>query len=118
MGTNVVSKAVDYMHEKFDVFGHYQVNSYLSGFGLCVDPAYRGRGVATALLKARASLLRCLKLNITSTIFTSIGSQKAAATAGYEENCSTSYREIQEEIPGLDFSDVVTTHCKVFSLKI
>lgn len=109
---------MEYMNHNFDVFEHYQVDHYLSGFGLCVDKTYRGRGIATALLKARTSLLQALNLKVTSTIFTSIESQKAATSAGFEENCSVSYQEIQEKVPGLDFSNVVTTYCKVFSLEI
>lgn len=113
-----VACALDYVKTKFDVFNHYKVDHYLNGFGLCVDEAYRGRGIATALLKARAPLLKCLGLNVTSTIFTSIGSQKAAVSAGYEENFSIPYVEIQKKIPALDFSNVVTRECKIFSLKI
>lgn len=109
---------MEFVAERFDVFDHYQVDHYLNGFGLSVDPAYRGRGIATALLKARISLLRCLNLKVTSTIFTSIGSQKAAASAGYEESCSVPYQEIQNAVPGLDFTDANIRDCKIFSLQI
>lgn len=72
--------------KQFDVFQHYNVNDYLIAYGLCVDTAYRARGIATEMLKARGPLLKALGLKVTTTAFTGIGSQKAALKAGYEEN--------------------------------
>lgn len=72
--------------KQFDVFQHYNVNAYLIAYGLCVDTAYRARGIATEMLKARGPLLKALGLKVTTTAFTGIGSQKAALKAGYEEN--------------------------------
>ena len=68
------------------MFENYNVNQYLIAYGLCVDTTYRGRGIATEMLKARAPLLKDLGLVVTTTAFTGIGSQKAAEKAGYEEN--------------------------------
>lgn len=39
---------------------------------------YRGRGIATEMLKARRPFLEALGLKVTSTAFTGIGTQKAA----------------------------------------
>lgn len=36
-----------------NVFEKYNVKKYLSGFGLCVHPDYRGLGIAVEILKAR-----------------------------------------------------------------
>lgn len=77
---------MSYAQEQFDPFAYYKVEEYLIAYGLCVDTAYRGRGIATEMLKARAPLLKVLGLKVTTTAFTGIGSQKAAEKAGYEEN--------------------------------
>lgn len=114
----MMMNAFDYLTEKFDVFEHYKVDYYLSGVGMCVNSDYRARGIATELLKARAPLLKSLGLTVTSTLFTSIGSQKAAARSGYDEKASTSYEELHEKFPKLDFSHANTPVCKTLALKI
>lgn len=107
-----------YVKNKFDVFEHYNVENYLSGGCLCVNSDYRGRGIATEMLKARSSLLQVLNLSVTSTVFTSLASQKAAAKAGYDLKSSTSYKEIQEKFPEMDFSRANTTNCETYALKV
>lgn len=77
---------MSYAQQEFNVFRRYNVENYLIAYGLCVDTDYRGRGIATEMLKARAPLLKVLGLKITTTAFTGIGSQKAAEKAGYEDN--------------------------------
>lgn len=73
---------MSYAEKQFDVFEYYEVEEY----GLCVDTSYRGRGIATEMLKARRSMLEDFGLTVTTTAFTGIGSQKAAMKAGYREN--------------------------------
>jgi GNAT superfamily N-acetyltransferase len=110
--------ALDYVHNKFDVFEHYNVDHYLYGVGLCINSDYRGRGIATELLKARKPFLQSLGLKVTSTLFTTLGSQKAATYAGYEEKSVTSYEEIQLKFPDMDFSHANAEHCKTLALTI
>lgn len=83
---NDVFGVMSYAQQQFSVFQHYNVSEYLIAYGLCVDTMYRGRGIATEMLKARGPLLKALDLKVTATSFTGIGSQKAAAKAGYVEN--------------------------------
>lgn len=109
--------ALDFVIEKFDVFSHYNVDRYLYGNGLCVHADYRGRGIATKLLEARLSLLKALDLRVTSTLFTTLKSQKAAKSAGYDEVSSTSYEELQLRFEELDFSQSNASHCKTFVLE-
>ncbi|XP_058454588.1 uncharacterized protein LOC131432368 [Malaya genurostris] len=52
-----------------DIFGRYGVDHYLSAWGLSVHPKYRGRGVATELLRARIPLCRAMGLRLTVTLF-------------------------------------------------
>lgn len=39
-----IVEAVDHVLEKADVFNRHNVDYYLSGTGLAIDVAYRGRG--------------------------------------------------------------------------
>lgn len=106
--------SLKYVIDKFDVFEHFN----LYGVGLCVNSSYRGRGIATELLKARVNFLKALDLTVTSTLFTTIGSQKAAASAGYDLKSSTSYEEMQEKFPEMDFSHANTSHCQTLTLQV
>lgn len=79
---------------------------------------YRHRGIAVEMLKARVEILKALNVNVTSTIFTVIGSQKAAVKANYEEILSVKWTEIAEMFPNFDFSKSDCENCKIFDLKI
>lgn len=48
-----MERTANFLLEQFDVFEHYEVDRYLSAFGLSVMPWYRGRGIASKLLEAR-----------------------------------------------------------------
>lgn len=39
-----IFEAVDYILDKADIFNRYDVEYYLSGTGLAVDPQYCGKG--------------------------------------------------------------------------
>lgn len=51
-----------------------------------VNRNFRGLGIATEMLKARIPLLKAIGLSVTSTVFSVIGSQKAAKNAGFIED--------------------------------
>lgn len=113
-----VFKALTYTVKQFDVYKAYNVDQYLTAYGLCVNPEYRGRGVATEMLKARAPILKALGLKVTSTAFTGIGSQTAAKKAGYDEVFVIPFADIEKMIPGFDFSKNVTKYFKTMALKL
>lgn len=83
---NDIFGVMSYAQQQFNVFKQYNVEEYLIAYGLCVDTAYRARGIATEMLKARGPMLKALGLKVTTTAFTGVGSQKAAEKAGYEDN--------------------------------
>jgi GNAT superfamily N-acetyltransferase len=100
----------------FDVFEHYQIDHFLNANGLGVHQKYRGRGIAVELLKARVPLMKAIGLTVTSTVFSTLGSQIAARKAGFDESASISYAEIQKRFPQYDFSFThATHHCKTFT---
>lgn len=98
--------------------GHYDVGRFMYAAGLCVDKKFRGRGIATEILKARAPLMREIDIEVTSSIFSTVGAQSAASKAGYEENFAISYEMFQEKFPDMNFSHAFNTFCKVLSMKI
>lgn len=90
----------------------------MTAYGLCINPEYRGRGIATEMLKARVPILKALGLTVTSTAFTGIASQIAAKKAGYEDVCVISYADIEKKFPAFDFSKSITKYFKTMLLKI
>lgn len=46
-------EAFRYLSKDLNLFEKYNVNSYMSAFGLCVSKKYRGRRIGLELLKAR-----------------------------------------------------------------
>lgn len=109
---------IDFIDYKMEVAEHFNIDHHLSGVGLGVKHEYRGKGIATEILKARVPLLQSIGLNLTSTNFSGIASQKSAFKAGFEETLAVSYEEIQGKFTGLDFSTADATHCKIMTLKV
>lgn len=70
------------------------------------------------MLKARAPILKAFGLTVTSTAFTTIGSQIAARKAGYDEVFAISFAELQEKIPNVDFSLSTTKMFKTLAMRI
>lgn len=107
-----------FIDNEFNVMDYYGVHRIINATGLCVIEKYRGCGIATRILKARVPLLKCLGVKVTTTIFSTIGAQKAAKAAGYEENYSISYEDLGKKFNKMDFSHVSSKYCKVMSLKV
>jgi GNAT superfamily N-acetyltransferase len=95
---------IDYAENQFDIFKTFNVNSYLTSYALLVHPSYRSRGIATEILKARVPFMKLLGMNVSATLFSSIGSQVAARKAGFEEKVVIGYDELQKRFPAFDFS--------------
>lgn len=110
--------AVDIASGFFDVFKRYNVERVLYAYGLCIDSDYRRRGIAVEMLKARASILQAFGLTVTSTAFTTVGSQIAARKAGFDEVYAISFDDLQKRIPNLDFSTSTTKMFKTLAMKI
>jgi len=114
----LLTDATNFIHSAFDIMEYYDVDRIMYAAGLSVDKKFRGRGIATEILKARAPLMREIGLEVTSAIFSTVGGQLAASKAGYEENFAISYKLFEEKFPEMNFSHVFNTSCKVLSLKI
>lgn len=110
--------ALDYIVSHHDVFSKYGVNEYLTDYGLVTNKNYRNRGIATEFLKARVSILKALNLLVTSTIFTVIGSQKAAIKANYDEVFAIKYEDVGKVFKDFDFSKSKVEYCKLLDFKI
>ncbi|CRK88579.1 CLUMA_CG002402, isoform A [Clunio marinus] len=110
--------AMMYYGKMFDVFSNYKVDEYLTAYGLCVNPEYRGHGIATEILKARIPYMKALDLRVTSTAFTGIGSQTAAKKAGFKENFSITYEDIEKKFPKFDFSKCESKYLKIMAMTV
>lgn len=103
---------VDNVMKEADVFERYGVDVYIGAMGLSVAPKYRGRGIATEILRARIPLCKSVGISLTSTCFTAIGSQVAAAKAGYEETYVVSYEDMTKVDDRFVFPNVTTKYIK------
>ncbi|KAJ6629960.1 hypothetical protein Bhyg_17573 [Pseudolycoriella hygida] len=92
-----------YVLEQFDVFEHYQVDRYMSAYGLSVLPNYRRRGIGLKMLEARKYLGKACGIKLTSNIFSSAASQKLAEKAGFEKNFGLSFGELAKINPHYAF---------------
>lgn len=102
----------------FDMFEHYKVDKFIYDVGLCVDGNFRNCGIATKLLNARKLLMQSINVPLTTTIFSTIGGQKAAEAANFAENFSMPYEQLEKIIQGSNFSHVYGTSCRIMSYKI
>lgn len=107
-----------FINNFFDVHAHNNVIYFLYAHGLAVKTEYRGRGIATELLKVRIPFMRANGLLVTASLFTTAASQKAAFKLGFREDFSISYKVLQQQFPDFDFSSANCDDCKLLSLKI
>ncbi|XP_058822545.1 uncharacterized protein LOC131684045 [Topomyia yanbarensis] len=108
----------EYMTEQFNIGERYGVDRYLTAYGLAINRRYRGRGIATAMLKARVPMCRAFGLKLTSTNFTALGSQLAAAKAGFETDLEVTYEDFAKMGPRYSFPGIRSKSLKLMSLKI
>nr|XP_029732804.1 uncharacterized protein LOC115268779 [Aedes albopictus] len=109
---------IGYISQQANVYERYGVDRYLNAMGLSVDPVYRGRGIATELLRARIPLCKAMGIKLTSTCFTGPGSQGAARKVGFEENFSITYAELAKVDARFEYPGLEEKCCKYMSLKI
>lgn len=117
-GIQGLLKILDHAAEKFNVFDFHNVDKNIAGFGLSINHEYRKRGIATEVLKARISLMKAIGVNLTSTLYTAVGSQKAAAKAGYKENFVETFEDLGKALPEIDFSRSNAKCFKAMDVKI
>lgn len=83
-------KTDHFILSQVDVFKKFKVDAYLTAYGLSVSRKFRGRGIATEILRARIPFCQAFGIKLTSTVFTSIFAQKSAAKVGFKEIFSIS----------------------------
>ncbi|CAG9810679.1 unnamed protein product [Chironomus riparius] len=111
-------KLMIYTNNEADIFGKYNIDKYLTSMGLCVNPDYRLRGIATELLKVRPQIMKNLDLTVSVTTFTSLGSQTAAKNAGFEDVYVIRYDQLSKVSPNLDFVNGISDYYKIMALRI
>lgn len=62
-------------------------------------------------------MMKALNVPLTSTLYTVIGTQKAAAAVGHEETFKMSYAELGKSFPNFDFSKSNAEYLKVYDFK-
>ena len=100
------------------MFTKYNTGKSLSDFGLVTRKAYRQRGIRKEFLKARVEILKALNIDVSSTVFTVIESQKAAIDANYKEVLAFKWTDLADDFPSFDFSKANSEYCKTFDMKL
>ncbi|XP_053681237.1 uncharacterized protein LOC128732100 [Anopheles nili] len=108
----------EYMTDTVNLFERYSVDKYLTAYGLSVNSRYRGRGIATEILKARVPICRAFNLRLTSTNFTAIGSQIPAAKIGFETDLEMPYDQFVTINPEYTFHGIKSKSLKLMSLTV
>lgn len=113
-------KAVhDFALVNFNLFDRYKfANSILIAYGLSVSKAFRRRGIATEILRARIPLCIAMNIPVTSTVFTATGSQKPAGKIGFKVDFEIDYDELAKTHEEFNFYDLETSSLKIMSLVI
>uniref|UniRef100_T1HX63 N-acetyltransferase domain-containing protein n=3 Tax=Rhodnius TaxID=13248 RepID=T1HX63_RHOPR len=83
-----------------NIFEKYNIDRYLSAFGLTVHADYHGHQIGYRLLAARRDLCAKLGLTVTGTAFTAQNSQHLAKKAGFETLAEIVYKnyKINDEL--------------------
>ncbi|XP_018358704.1 PREDICTED: uncharacterized protein LOC108758322 [Trachymyrmex cornetzi] len=79
------------------IYERYEIDKYINALGLSVDPVYRGYGLGKDLLKVRDFIGSTYGVPATATAFTSIISQKSAASAGFEEFFTKNFADVVDK---------------------
>lgn len=104
---------------EFDLFNHYKfADKILIAYGLSVSKNYRKRGIAAEILRARIPLCKAMRIPLTSTVFTAIGSQKPAERIGFKIDFEISYEELSHFHKDFKFKNLETSSLKLMSLVI
>ncbi|XP_055524503.1 uncharacterized protein LOC129718108 [Wyeomyia smithii] len=108
----------EYMTDQYDVQKQYDVEYYLTAYGLAINQRYRGREIATEMLKVRVPLCRAFGIKVTATNFTALASQLAAAKVGFRTDLEVTYDDFAKMGPHYFYPGIKSKSLKLMSLKI
>ncbi|XP_058456545.1 uncharacterized protein LOC131433939 [Malaya genurostris] len=106
---------INHVLSQFDPLKHYGVDQRLIAYGLTVNKRYRGRGVATEILKARVPMCKAFGIKLASHPFSAPGSQGAARKAGYRTDYEITYDELASMGPKYTLPGIQSKSLKVMS---
>ncbi|XP_058839035.1 uncharacterized protein LOC131695457 [Topomyia yanbarensis] len=109
---------LEYVSEQFDVHKHYGVDHRMIAYGLTVNKRYRGRGIATEILKARVPMCKAFGIKLAAHPFSAIGSQKAAINAGYRTDYEITFDELAALGPKYALPGIQSKSLKLMSYSI
>nr|CAD7455536.1 unnamed protein product [Timema tahoe] len=80
-----------YMNNRIDVFEHFNVESFLRNYGICVSLKYRGKGVSESLIRCGINYMQRLGLTVMEGLFTSKRYSRLARKMGFQVLYSKPY---------------------------
>ncbi|CAG9805185.1 unnamed protein product [Chironomus riparius] len=114
----ILYDAKEFIEHAFNIMDYYDVDRFMFTAGLCVHKKHRCKGIATEILKARAPLMKTIDVNVTASIFSTIGAQNAATSAGFTHHYSILYEDLEKLFNGMNFSHAYGNSCKLSAFKI
>jgi hypothetical protein len=107
-----------YIETRYNIMEQYDVDRYMFTAGLCVHKKHRCKGVATQILKARGPLMKAIGVEVTASIFSTVGAQNAASSAGFTHHYSILYEDFEKIFPEIDFSHAYGGSVKLSAFKL
>ncbi|XP_058456513.1 uncharacterized protein LOC131433912 [Malaya genurostris] len=109
---------IKYVAAQFNPLEHYGVDHRVTAYGLVVNKRYRGRGIATEILKARVPMCKAFGIKLCAHNFSAPGSQGATRKAGYRTDYEITYDKLAEMGPKYTLRGIPSKSIKVMSLWI
>ncbi|XP_053692412.1 uncharacterized protein LOC128740866 [Sabethes cyaneus] len=113
-----VQRIMEYVSKQFNCADHYGTVNRLIAYGLSVNKRYRGRGIATEILKARVPMCKALGIKLAAHPFSAPGSQGAATKAGYRTDYEISFEELAKLGPEYTLPGIQSKYFKFMSFPI
>lgn len=95
----------NHINRKVDIFEHYQCDTYLRYYLLCIQPDYRGKGIGFQLMEAALTVAKHLNINIMMGIFGNHHLQRLARKIGMETLYEQEYVSWKDKMGELQFCD-------------
>ncbi|XP_015607945.1 uncharacterized protein LOC107273866 isoform X2 [Cephus cinctus] len=116
--TKPVLEYVFSVTDKINVMKHYGVDKFMAGFGMTVNPRFRGHSLGGYLLGSRNEIGREYNLRATETSFTGPASQTLALRSGFEILWQKKYSELYDENGKPLFPDVKIEYCTMMGKRL
>lgn len=101
----------------FNPFEHFKVEQILFAAGHYITENYKESNIESEMIKARDDIGKYFDIHVSSNLISTVISQNAAASNGYEENFSINYKKLPKLLYEGYFPGIKEDNLKVMSKK-